>query len=349
MLKRLPQDRLEDESIGAVASFFNSNEWEFNRQTRDKSGIDGEVEIIHGIERTGRLIKCQIKAGASYISSESENYLRIRIERKYLEHWAKMTAPVLVMFYDPATRLIFWKAIREYLDLYPSLLTRATESCLIGFDKDQDRLETESLAALEAMEAGRFRYDNILIERSRSELGWSNWIVLLDPASDRCSRFFQAPILRRPDFLLFQAAMEPFDVAVAFRVMIRRPPMGDAEPPQRLQEARRSELRPVVGRQRQVRLTASRGKPIQHRLLDRSQRVFGPAAMREIPSHDLPCTAVDHAHQICPAHCWPCPDLGHVRLPDLIRLGCFHAAPFFLPSCSQTTRAHQQPTFSHYP
>src|ERR1700720_977112 len=63
-------------------------------------------------------------------------------------------------------------------------------------------------------------------------------IVLCDPTGDRGSCFFQAPILRRPDFLLFQAAMEPFDVAVAFRVMIRRPPMSDAEPPQRLQEAR---------------------------------------------------------------------------------------------------------------
>ena len=31
-------------------------------------------------------------------------------------------------------------------------------------------------------------------------------IVLLDPTSDRCLRFFQASILRRPDFLLFQAA-----------------------------------------------------------------------------------------------------------------------------------------------
>jgi hypothetical protein len=39
----------------------------------------------------------------------------------------------------------------------------------------------------------------------------------------------QAPVLRRPDFLLFQAAMEPFDVAVAFWVVIRRPPMS--EPP----------------------------------------------------------------------------------------------------------------------
>ena len=39
-------------------------------------------------------------------------------------------------------------------------------------------------------------------------------IVLLDPTSDAGSRFFQAAILRRPDFLFFQAAMEPFDVAL---------------------------------------------------------------------------------------------------------------------------------------
>src|SRR5579864_5139656 len=89
-------------------------------------------------------------------------------------------------------------------------------------------------------------------------------------------------------------------------------------------------------------------KPIQHGLLHRCERVFRPTAMPEIPSHDLPRTAVDHTYQVCPAYGGTCPDLGHVRLPDLIRLGCFHAAPFFLPSCTQTTSAHQQPTFAHH-
>jgi Domain of unknown function (DUF4365) len=175
MLKRLPQDKLEDESLAAVADFFNSNGWEFNKQPRDKSGIDGEIEIIHGIERSGKFLKGQVKAGTSYISSENEDRLNVRIERKYLGHWVKMSAPVVVFFYHPVTRVIFWKAIKQYLALYPSLLTRATDSCVITFDKDQDLLEAESLAALEAVEAGSFRYDNILIERSRSELGWSNW------------------------------------------------------------------------------------------------------------------------------------------------------------------------------
>ena len=75
-------------------------------------------------------------------------------------------------------------------------------------------------------------------------------IVLLDPTSDARSRFFQTAILSRPDFLFLQAAMEPFDVAVAFRVMIRRAPVRDAEPRERFQEARRGELRAIAPRER---------------------------------------------------------------------------------------------------
>ena len=33
-------------------------------------------------------------------------------------------------------------------------------------------------------------------------------IVFLDPTSDRCLRFFQAAILRRPDFLFLQGLLE---------------------------------------------------------------------------------------------------------------------------------------------
>src|SRR5579864_1655496 len=93
-------------------------------------------------------------------------------------------------------------------------------------------------------------------------------IVLLDPETDSGSGFLQAPILRRPDFLLFQATMKPFDVAVAFWMMVRRPPMGNAEPSQRLQEARRSELCSVVGRQGHVRRTTALGQSCQYRLFN---------------------------------------------------------------------------------
>jgi len=44
-------------------------------------------------------------------------------------------------------------------------------------------------------------------------------IVLLGPTGDAGTRFFQALVLRRSDFLFLQAAMEPLDVAVTFRVI----------------------------------------------------------------------------------------------------------------------------------
>jgi hypothetical protein len=70
--------------------------------------------------------------------------------------------------------------------------------------------------------------------------------------------------------------------------------------------------------------------------------------MRKIPTHDLPRAAVNDAHQVGPTHSRPGPHFGHVRLPDLIWLGCLHAAPLFPPASAQTTRAHQQPAFTHH-
>jgi len=55
-------------------------------------------------------------------------------------------------------------------------------------------------------------------------------IVLLDPSSDTGTRFFHASIFRCTDFLILQDAMESFDVVVAFRVMVGRAPMSDAQP-----------------------------------------------------------------------------------------------------------------------
>src|ERR1700682_4550821 len=84
-------------------------------------------------------------------------------------------------------------------------------------------------------------------------------IVLLDPTSDAGPPFFHAAIFCGPDFLFLQAAMEPLDVAVALRVMVGRAPMRDAQPVERLDEPRRSELCPIVGGQRQASLAAALG------------------------------------------------------------------------------------------
>ena len=74
-------------------------------------------------------------------------------------------------------------------------------------------------------------------------------IVFLDPRGDVGMCFFQAAVFGRPDFPFLHAAMEPFDVAIALGMMIRRAAVRDAEPLQRFEEARRGELRAIAPRE----------------------------------------------------------------------------------------------------
>ena len=45
MLKKLPQENLEDESIAAVSTICRYHNWDFNVQIKDKSGIDAESKL----------------------------------------------------------------------------------------------------------------------------------------------------------------------------------------------------------------------------------------------------------------------------------------------------------------
>ena len=54
-------------------------------------------------------------------------------------------------------------------------------------------------------------------------------IVLLDPACDAQFGLAEVLVLVEPFLLFFQAAMKPFEVAVAFGVMIRRPSISRAQ------------------------------------------------------------------------------------------------------------------------
>src|SRR5271169_423970 len=87
-------------------------------------------------------------------------------------------------------------------------------------------------------------------ERGDAEPPADAYIRLGNIADDPLCWFFwgraglstaNASIFRRPHFLFLQTAMEPFDVAVAFGVMIRRASMCDAQPVQGLDEPGRSE------------------------------------------------------------------------------------------------------------
>lgn len=174
MLKKLPQEQLEDESIAAVSTIFRALNWDFNLQAKDKSGIDGEIEVVNGIVRTGLFLKCQLKAGTSYISSENEEALRIRVESKYLQHWHQSNVQIVLLFYHPVEKMVFWKDIRDHLRVHPNLLMGTQETKIIEFHKKLDLLTSEALPVLEQVARGEFHYGFISLQENVSELAFSN-------------------------------------------------------------------------------------------------------------------------------------------------------------------------------
>jgi hypothetical protein len=174
MLQKPPQEQLEEESIAAVSAICRSLNWDFALQTKDKSGIDAEIGIVHGISRTGLFLKCQLKAGRSYISSETDEALRVRIESKYLHHWYESNVQIALLFYEPLSQTVFWKDIRDYLRVHPNLLTGTQETRIIEFHKKLDLLTSETLPALEQVARGEFHYGFISLEEGTTEFAFSN-------------------------------------------------------------------------------------------------------------------------------------------------------------------------------
>jgi len=64
MLKRLPQDELEEESKLALHQLVNSANHQNVSYSRDNFGIEGEVRLVHGIEHTGKGFMYQLKGGS---------------------------------------------------------------------------------------------------------------------------------------------------------------------------------------------------------------------------------------------------------------------------------------------
>lgn len=116
-MKSLPQrQRTKNEATGMrVVGQYVQEFWECGWQPleqRNDEGIDGVILMKRKSEDLGVRINVQVKCGAGYISSTSEDEIRISIDDSWglLEHmkyWKQQTEPVVLVFINPS------KAIRD--------------------------------------------------------------------------------------------------------------------------------------------------------------------------------------------------------------------------------------------
>lgn len=179
-LKRPPTQQLQKESLLAVETVVNRMNCEFRRHEPDNAGIDGEIDLVKALKFEGKLLKTQVKAGTSYISADNEHYVRVKVERKYVELWNSMNVPVILLFYYPETKIIYWKAVKEYLKCDPSLLKKTTQNVIFPFDKARDIFTPDTLNSLRMIVEGKLEYERIIYTEDSKEELLANWFPVID-------------------------------------------------------------------------------------------------------------------------------------------------------------------------
>lgn len=175
-LKRPLSQQLQEESFNAIHKIINDDmNCQFRSLTPDNSGIDCEIELVERGNMSAKLIKGQIKAGKSYIYSENERIIKVRLEKKYLDHWKAMNLPVILFFYHPDTKKTYWKSIKEYLIIEPKLLKKLSETIVIPFDKDRDLFSASTYEKFKFIIEGSFKYEKYIFSKEEKEKIWSNW------------------------------------------------------------------------------------------------------------------------------------------------------------------------------
>ena len=81
--------------------------------------------------------------------------------------------------------------------------------------------------------------------------------------------------------------------------------------------------------------------------MQRGESVLAAAAQTQVPADDFAGTAVEHGDQIGPTHGRSGPELGHVGLPEKIRMRCFHRAPVLSARDAKTPAAEKQAALAH--
>ena len=178
MIVRSNTHKLEEESLIEVRKIIHAMNCEFRTVEPDRAGIDLEIGIIHNNKQTGKFFKSQVKAGQSYISSETDEYVKVKIEKKYIDLWINMDVPVILFFYHPDESIIYWKVIQHFFKAEPNYLKKLTKTVLIPFYKDFDELTPGTFDSFMSIVKGDFEYNKITMLENKKELVLSNFFKL---------------------------------------------------------------------------------------------------------------------------------------------------------------------------
>ena len=86
--------------------------WIFREQPTEDFGIDAHTEVVDGDDVRGRLLAIQIKSGESWFKEAADNDgWWYRPDDDHVQYWLSHSLPVVVVLYDPRSRLCHWQLV----------------------------------------------------------------------------------------------------------------------------------------------------------------------------------------------------------------------------------------------
>jgi tetratricopeptide (TPR) repeat protein len=105
---------VENMGVGTAQVEFSSWGWAFRSQYVKDYGIDAHAEPFDGAHQpNGKLLALQIKSGGSYFRDEADEGWWYWGENRHLRYWFAHVLPVLIVIYDPASKMLYWQHVTE--------------------------------------------------------------------------------------------------------------------------------------------------------------------------------------------------------------------------------------------
>lgn len=147
MAKIIKQTKIQEwKGLDKISTIVHGMSCIFRESSKDDFGVDGEIEIsipaenCNDFEPSGRYIKVQSKAGASYVRQETETSFSTYVNKNDLHHWHRSPYPFLFMVYNPNDEKIYYKELKSYIRRNPNVFQ---SPCKITFDKKSDEFTVD--------------------------------------------------------------------------------------------------------------------------------------------------------------------------------------------------------------
>src|SRR5437764_13149325 len=102
-------------------------------------GMDGEIELVEDRAATAKIIKAQVKSGASYFRKEDQRSFEFHASIDDVKYWLAANNPVLIVVYHPERDLLYAVHVQGYALAHAEI----ARTGVFKFDKAETTLLAE--------------------------------------------------------------------------------------------------------------------------------------------------------------------------------------------------------------